>query len=184
VLSREGRTQAAERWYEDDFGPDTPMARQAPAPCGTCGFLVQLAGSLRAGFGACANELSPADGRVVSVEYGCGAHSEALPPIEDETVEDDHGDVYDDAEIEIVDVHSVDSGGEQLAELVEQDGVDAEPDVVDPFDADDAGAVDAGDEPAGLPGAVEQIPEPEIAQPDGPAEVAGEIEQPTSGDAG
>jgi len=37
---------------------------------------VPLEGSLRAGFGACGNVMAPVDGRVVSVEYGCGAHSE------------------------------------------------------------------------------------------------------------
>jgi hypothetical protein len=31
---------------------------------------------MRAAFGVCGNELAPADGRVVHVEYGCGAHSE------------------------------------------------------------------------------------------------------------
>jgi hypothetical protein len=77
VLSREGRLDAADRWHAGDGGPDTPMARQAPARCGTCGFLVPLAGSLRAAFGVCANEVTPVDGRVVSVEFGCGAHSEA-----------------------------------------------------------------------------------------------------------
>jgi Protein of unknown function (DUF3027) len=77
VLSREGRLEAAERWYGGDGGPGTPMARQAPGRCGTCGFLVPLGGSLRAGFGVCANEVTPVDGRVVSVEFGCGAHSEA-----------------------------------------------------------------------------------------------------------
>ena len=40
------------------------------------GFFLPLAGSLRAGFGVCGNEVSDVDGRVVSVEYGCGAHSE------------------------------------------------------------------------------------------------------------
>ena len=29
-------------------------------------------------FGACTNEFSPADGRVVDAEYGCGAHSETV----------------------------------------------------------------------------------------------------------
>lgn len=76
VLSRDGRLEAAERWYTGDRGPDTPMARQAPARCGTCGFFVALAGSLSAGFGACANEVVDTDGQVVSVEFGCGAHSQ------------------------------------------------------------------------------------------------------------
>ncbi|HJQ41815.1 MAG TPA: DUF3027 domain-containing protein [Jatrophihabitantaceae bacterium] len=78
VLSRDGRLDAAERWYAGDSGPDTPMARQAPARCGTCGFLLPLAGSMRAGFGVCGNEITATDGRVVSVEYGCGAHSEVV----------------------------------------------------------------------------------------------------------
>jgi hypothetical protein len=52
------------------------MARHAPAHCGTCGFYLPLAGSLAAGFGVCGNEITDTDGRVVSVEYGCGAHSQ------------------------------------------------------------------------------------------------------------
>ena len=31
VMSREGRLDAAERWYAGEGGPDTPMSRQAPA---------------------------------------------------------------------------------------------------------------------------------------------------------
>ena len=40
-------------------------------------FLVPMAGSLKQAFGVCANEFAPADGRVVSLSYGCGGHSEA-----------------------------------------------------------------------------------------------------------
>src|SRR5664279_4260343 len=76
VMSREGRLDAADRWYEGDTGPDNPMARQASERCGTCGFMLVLAGSLAAGFGVCGNGITATDGRVVSVEYGCGAHSE------------------------------------------------------------------------------------------------------------
>ncbi|TNC28152.1 DUF3027 domain-containing protein [Amycolatopsis alkalitolerans] len=76
VMSRTGRLEAASRWRSGEFGPRSDMARSAPAVCGTCGFYLPLAGSLRAGFGACGNEFSPADGHVVNVEYGCGAHSE------------------------------------------------------------------------------------------------------------
>lgn len=78
VLSRPGRLEAAERWYEGAAGPRAPMARMAPAPCGTCGFFLPLAGSLRAVFGVCANEFAPDDAQVVAVDHGCGAHSEAL----------------------------------------------------------------------------------------------------------
>lgn len=76
VLSFVGRVEAAERWYDGDAGPDVPHAKHAPAPCLTCGFYVPLAGALGLGFGACANEFSPDDGRVVAVDHGCGAHSE------------------------------------------------------------------------------------------------------------
>lgn len=77
VLSRQGRTEAAERWQAGEFGPDSETARLAPAACASCGFLLPLAGSMRAAFGVCANSVSPADGRVVHLEFGCGAHSEA-----------------------------------------------------------------------------------------------------------
>jgi hypothetical protein len=85
VLSPMGRDDAADRWYSGDHGPSTPMATAAPATCATCGFLVLLAGSLRQAFGVCANEYSPSDGQVVSLDHGCGAHSEAavLPPAPD-----------------------------------------------------------------------------------------------------
>ncbi|TXL87293.1 DUF3027 domain-containing protein [Streptomyces sp. NBC_01725] len=76
VLSRYGLHIAADRW-DEAFGAKTPMAQAAPAPCVSCGFLLPLAGSLRQAFGVCANEFSPADGRVVSLAYGCGGHSEA-----------------------------------------------------------------------------------------------------------
>ncbi|SDC46627.1 Protein of unknown function [Geodermatophilus telluris] len=77
VMSAEGRAAAAARWLAGDHGPRSAMARQAPGPCGTCGFFLPLAGSLRGLLGACGNEYSPADGRVVAVDYGCGAHSQA-----------------------------------------------------------------------------------------------------------
>jgi hypothetical protein len=76
VLSRFGRTEAAARWHAGEFGPRSDMARSAPDVCGTCGFFVPLAGSLRGVFGVCSNDIAPADGHVVDVEYGCGAHSE------------------------------------------------------------------------------------------------------------
>jgi hypothetical protein len=78
VLSLDGRADAAERWYDGDRGPAAPMAKAAPARCGDCGFLVPLGGSLRLLFGVCANAFAPDDGRVVSLDHGCGAHSEVL----------------------------------------------------------------------------------------------------------
>ncbi len=78
VLSREGRTDAADRWHTGEFGPITAMARHAPGECASCGYFLPVAGSMRLLFGACANVMSPADGHVVSADYGCGGHSEAL----------------------------------------------------------------------------------------------------------
>ena len=77
-MSIVGRDQASKRWYEGDRGPNTPITQQAPKPCSSCGFFLAIAGSLRQAFGVCANAISPEDGRVVSVDHGCGAHSEAL----------------------------------------------------------------------------------------------------------
>lgn len=78
VLSVEGRAAAAERWQEGERGPAAELARSAPGPCGTCGFLLPLAGALRGAFGVCANGSSPADAQVVAVGFGCGAHSSVV----------------------------------------------------------------------------------------------------------
>ena len=83
VMSREGREETAARWSAGEFGPRSPMARQAPGPCATCGFFLPLAGSLRQRLGACGNVYAPADGRVVTVDYGCGAHSQATLAADD-----------------------------------------------------------------------------------------------------
>lgn len=77
VLSAEGRDAAATRWYEGEGGPHSEVAEKAPAPCATCGYFLPMAGALRSFFGVCANAWSPSDGRVVSLDHGCGAHSEA-----------------------------------------------------------------------------------------------------------
>jgi hypothetical protein len=76
TLSREGIDMAAERWHGGDGGPDAPLARSAPEHCWSCGFLLRINGSLSETFGVCANGNANDDGRVVSVDHGCGAHSE------------------------------------------------------------------------------------------------------------
>jgi hypothetical protein len=80
VLSAIGRDEAALRWYSGDHGPRSALAHAAPGPCMTCGFLVQVCDPLGRVFGVCANEYAPDDGRVVSLDHGCGAHSEAVSP--------------------------------------------------------------------------------------------------------
>lgn len=76
TLSPEGRDLAAQRWYDGDGGPDSPLARSAPDHCTTCGFLIRIAGPLAETFGVCANGDANDDGRIVSFDHGCGAHSE------------------------------------------------------------------------------------------------------------
>lgn len=81
VLSREGRDDAAARWFEGPAGPHTEIAKAAPGHCGTCAFALPLRGSLGRVFAVCTNERTPFDGTVVASDHGCGGHSDVrLPP--------------------------------------------------------------------------------------------------------
>lgn len=130
VMSRHGRQLAAQRWQRGEFGPRSEMARSAPASCGTCAFYLPLAGSLRAAFGVCGNEFSPADGHVVHVEYGCGAHSEAEVDISSPVPVAEV--VYDDAMLDVEPVRPENSGG-----------------TTEGVDGGNGDAGDAGEEPTG-----------------------------------
>lgn len=108
VMARPARLDAATRWQSGEFGPRSDMARSAPARCGTCGFYLPVAGSLRAAFGVCGNEISPADGHLVHAEYGCGAHSEAeVEQVSPVLVADL---IYDDAVLDLEVVPRAESG--------------------------------------------------------------------------
>lgn len=96
-LSREGRSAAAARWAEAR-GPESEIARGAKNHCGSCGFLLPVAGSLGTMFGVCANEYS-ADGQIVHLQYGCGAHSETELPGDGA---DPAPEAYDDAAVDVV----------------------------------------------------------------------------------
>ncbi len=78
VLSVTGKDLASKRWHEGEQGPKALIAQSSSKPCGSCGFYIPLSGSLKKAFGVCANLLAPDDGKVVSVDHGCGAHSEVL----------------------------------------------------------------------------------------------------------
>ncbi len=81
VLSPLGRAQVTKRWYEGPRGPKALSTKTAEGNlCSTCGFFVPLKGELNLLFGVCANKWSPDDGRVVSLDHGCGEHSEIEPP--------------------------------------------------------------------------------------------------------
>ncbi len=133
VLSPLGRSEAAQRWYAGSHGPMAPQALAASAPCSTCGFLLLMAGSLRTEFGVCANEWSPDDGRVVSMDHGCGAHSQtdvtpgpsdwpdAPPP--------------DDMDLELVRLVDA-SRASDAAAAVEPEPVAAEPVLAEPVEAE------------------------------------------------
>lgn len=85
VLSVMGMDLAVERWLAGQNGPRAAMAKAAPAPCSTCGFLVAVGGSLGRAFGVCGNEFGAADGQLVAMSFGCGAHSSVridhIPPV-------------------------------------------------------------------------------------------------------
>jgi hypothetical protein len=174
VFSRLGRAELAERWHEGPGGPDTPMAKQAPAHCGSCGFFLPLAGSLRSLFGACGNEVTITDGRIVSVDHGCGAHSEAVV----EPLEDEHGEIYDDAAIEVVETSATEFG-EPAADVEEELLVDHQDLLVQAVDAVQAQGVDAQDEASGS-----ELADSAITDLDEPTAVEGGIQEPSPADAG
>lgn len=79
VLSSRGRAEAAKRWYESTQGPLRNNGRRLRRPdhtCLDCGFMLKISGSMQGMFGVCANGWSPDDGKVVSLDHVCGAHSE------------------------------------------------------------------------------------------------------------
>ena len=132
VLAPEGRERAAARWYAGAQGPTSPGAVAASAACQTCAFLIPLSGPLGQVFGVCANEWSPDDGMVVSLDHGCGAHSET----DLEPHASDWPDIsarFDDLDLELVSLAPLDAAAEVAAEVhAEVDAVvdvEAEPSV-------------------------------------------------------
>jgi hypothetical protein len=119
VMSRQGRAETAQRWYDGDHGPVAAISAAAPpgARCASCGFYLPLAGSLRQAFGVCGNLYAPDDGQVVSADHGCGAHSQVLLTSTGEAVAE-LPTVYDDSELEVVTVGPVSgaAGGDAPAE--------------------------------------------------------------------
>ncbi|QTE29842.1 DUF3027 domain-containing protein [Pengzhenrongella sicca] len=124
VLAPEGLDRAAERWYAGSQGPTSPGAVAASAPCQTCAFIIPLSGPLGQLFGVCANEWSPDDGKVVSLDHGCGAHS-------DTDVEPHASDwpaanaLFDDLDVELVSLLAEQPAA--IAEVVEPPADDAVP---------------------------------------------------------
>lgn len=118
VLSSQGRAQVAKRWYEGPRGPKALSTKTADGNlCSTCGFFVPLKGELNLMFGVCANKWSPDDGRVVSVDHGCGEHSEIEPP-EPSHLWVQSKPAYDDLHIDVIAQKPRDERG--VVEAIEQ----------------------------------------------------------------
>ena len=178
VLSPLGRSEAADRWYRGAGGPTAPTAVSASAPCSTCGFLVLLGGSLRTEFGVCANEWAPDDGRVVSMDHGCGAHSQTDPgpvptdwpdsaPVIDEMAMDleisvpGEDEVSEEGTAEVVEAESLEPATAEadVVELEMAEPATAEADVVELEMAEPATGPDAEIEPTDLPPAADPAAE-------------------------
>jgi hypothetical protein len=176
VLSPQGRDEAAERWYRGSQGPTSAGALAAGAACASCGFLVPLQGSLGQLFGVCANEWSPDDGKVVSLDHGCGAHSETdaeQPPSEWPAVDP----MIDELSLETVNLATVPPAAEPVAdepvaEAARDEAARDEADVGEDAGATDEDAADAvvADAAAlAAPADDASAPEPEAVAPDEPA---------------
>ncbi|MGP9744362.1 DUF3027 domain-containing protein [Brachybacterium sp. AOP29-B2-41] len=146
VLSSEGRSEAAERWIEGDFGPRETSGRgrrgTVAANCTSCGFLSKLSGSLRGEFGVCTNEWSPADGRVVHLNFGCGAHSETGQQEEDREIPRSSGVIVDELDVEFQ--HDAPAGQDAPADAA----APATAEVAEATEATEAAEVDSPEAPA------------------------------------
>ena len=124
ILSPLGLERAVARWFDGHNGARSSMAKQAPANCSSCGFMVAIGGSIGQAFGLCANEFGAADGQIVAMNYGCGAHSSVRPeesspiPVVDLVVDD---------------VEDEQTDASQLADYV----ADPEPEIVADVEADE-----------------------------------------------
>ncbi|RHA44568.1 DUF3027 domain-containing protein [Cellulomonas rhizosphaerae] len=135
VLSPQGRDEAAERWFRGSNGPTSPGSLASAAACQTCGFLIPLQGPLGTVFGVCANEWSPDDGKVVSLEHGCGAHSETgNEPVPTEWPES--APLIDELRIDVIPALSTLPHAEPVAEVADEPAAEA----ADDEPADDADA--------------------------------------------
>ena len=135
LLSPHGRDRVADRWYAGSQGPTSPGALAASAACQACGFVVPLSGPLGQVFGVCANEWSSDDGKVVTLDHGCGAHSETdLDPHASDWP--DPGALFDDLDVELVSLLAEEPAAIpevlDLAAQVEPESADRESRHVDP----------------------------------------------------
>jgi len=170
VLSLEGRIEAAERWYTE-FGPDTEMAKAAPSTCGLCGFFLPLAGALRESFGVCGNAMG-ADGHVVHIEYGCGAHSDVVAPSGNGSP---RYEAFDDHAVELVEI--VRANGTAAAEASAA-AVTEQQETAEAEAADAAAATRAALAEGARPESADEVVAAEPAPVAEPASAAGTVAEP------
>jgi hypothetical protein len=152
VLSQWGRIEAAERWYDGDFGPGSAMAKATRKVCRDCAYYLSLSGSLGTLFGVCANEMS-ADGHVVAGEYGCGAHSDTPQPA---TIGSPMFDPFDDGVLDVAQPIAqpvVEVVPEPVVEAAAEESVAEEP------------VAEVAPEPAGEPVVEHVAEEPSVQEP-------------------
>lgn len=169
ILSRDGRDAAATRWYTGSQGPTSAGALAAADACMSCGFLVPLQGALGTVFGVCANEWSPDDGRVVSLDHGCGAHSE--------TDAEPHASDWPEpsAAIDDLDIELVSLGGPAKAVPTEEAAADDAAAVEAPVDEVPVDVTPVDETPA------DEAPVNEVPADEAPADVAPVDEAPADG---
>jgi hypothetical protein len=178
VLSPFGRDLATERWFDGDFGPDAPMAKAAPGNCRSCGFLLPIGGLVGQAFGVCANSFG-ADGRVVALGYGCGAHSSVREiegtgvPVTDIVIDEYDNDPLDlrgDDEAEAA------AAGAGLGDVVAVSNADD----LDGVDVDDLIAESRDDDEALFP--VTEVESLDDIDDEGDIELAGDLEDDDDND--
>lgn len=134
VMSQLGRSQTAKRWYDGQHGPKSLSTKTAEGNlCSTCAFFIGLKGDLDTMFGVCANRWSPDDGRVVSLDHGCGEHSEIAQP-EPSHLWVQSKPAFDDLHIDIIAQAPREERGQvELIESIDEDddNVDAQSDEAD-----------------------------------------------------
>jgi hypothetical protein len=127
VMSAEGRAETAKRWYAGQHGPKSLSTKTADGlTCEECGFLIPLQGELGRLFAVCANKWSPDDGKVVSLDHGCGEHSQ-IEAAEGSQLWVQSEPAYDDLHID-VERHAeiIGLGSDKLASQTSEPASDAE----------------------------------------------------------
>lgn len=117
VLSVLGKDQTAERWHEGIHGPRSPISEPISETCSSCGFYVSISGSLGQVFGVCTNKFSVEDGKVVSLDHGCGGHSEIVANLHSIPTGQT---VLDDDNLDTLEETDSDKVTEELAETEEE----------------------------------------------------------------